>query len=747
MPNKSAKNKNKMETHNIKKVIKKAIQGTLIVLPLLFSTLTLEPFEFNKLYLLVLSVSIIYILWGIEVVMEKKLVVKKTLNLRALGIFLLAVTISTILSEAKAISIYGEANRWFPSLLSTITLIALYLVVLAHISEEKDVKTTINAILAGTILADIIGLISYAGLNPIPGAGRTFNTVGSPLGLGILSVVAIWHLLGFTWPERGFKENPQIKVKLHKAQKSKVTKEKLVHGAITLIPTLYIGILNMQVLWLLLILALMMHMALRRQINRGIVIGVTIVSALFLTTNVPQVQSSIKDNETLNQVFYRFPENTKLSWGESWNIAISTLRDFPIEGTGPSTFYLNYPRYRSLKMNNTDYWNLRFEKPRNDLFLIISELGLLGIIAVGILTTNTFKETRTALLKGDKTQRDLAVGLGLLGIGLLNTHVTITLAVTGITILALLEISLGQKELNLRMTSEAAEVERLLITVLATPLVALGLLGLYVTYKVYPAEYYMKKGLSLLGTDAERAYEYQTRALKLNPARSDYYNIFAKTNIDLAMSIASKEAMSDSDRQVVEKLVATALNATKVNSTEIAPLDPVNWEIRSQINMLIKDIAQDAKTWAIRSLQTAIELDPSNPALRMTLGGIYYGFGDYNNAINLFRQAIELKPDYANAYYNFAQTAKQLGDLESARRALIVTEKLVENKPQDLELVQEELKALDEQISSNKTAEKPTVEELTTQGEVLNKGETTEQEPLEIENPVEDATIGNSEAE
>ncbi len=744
MLNKSAK---ETESLTIRKTIKRIIQGIIIALPLVFLPLTPEPFEFNKLYILILSVSVLYILWGIEVVMEKKLTIRKTPNLKALGIFLLAVIISTVLSEAKSVSIYGEANRWFPSLISTITLIAFYLVVLTHITEEIDVKATINSFVLGTVIADIIALMSYAGLNPIPGTGRAFNTMGSTLGLGILSVMAIWHLLGITLANNTLKRNTQVKVKLHKAQSNKFTKEQLIHVAITLVPTIYIGLLNIRELWILLILSLALHVLLREKTNKGTLVSVAILSALLLATNIPQVQNLIENNVTLSQTFYKVPESTKLPWGESWNIAISTLRDFPIEGTGPSTFYLNYTRYRSLRMNNTDYWNLRFEKPRNDLFLIISELGLLGIVATGLLMANTFKEVRASILKDNSIQQDLAVSLGLLGIALLNTHVTVTLAVIGIVTLALLETSLSQKELDLKMTAGTEDVEKLLIAVLATPLVALGILGLYITYKVYPAEYYIRKGINLLGTDAEKAYEYQTKALKLNPTRSDYYNVFAKTNIDLAMSIANKESLTDKDKQVIEKLVATALNATKVNSTEIAPLDPVSWEVRSQINMLIKDIAQDAKTWAIKSMQTAIELDPSNPALRMTLGGIYYGFGDYNSAINLFRQAIELKPDYANAYYNFAQTAKQLGDLESARRALTITAKLVENKPQDLELVQKELEELNKQIAGSETEEKPTVEELTTQGDVLNKDETTEQEPLEIENPVEGATIGNSEAE
>jgi tetratricopeptide (TPR) repeat protein len=46
--------------------------------------------------------------------------------------------------------------------------------------------------------------------------------------------------------------------------------------------------------------------------------------------------------------------------------------------------------------------------------------------------------------------------------------------------------------------------------------------------------------------------------------------------------------------------------------------------------------------------------------LRVEAGGIYYANGDYLSAANLFRQAANLKPDYANAHYNLAKALLML---------------------------------------------------------------------------------------
>ena len=55
---------------------------------------------------------------------------------------------------------------------------------------------------------------------------------------------------------------------------------------------------------------------------------------------------------------------------------------------------------------------------------------------------------------------------------------------------------------------------------------------------------------------------------------------------------------------------------------------------------------------AIANLDLAIKNDPNNSALHFALGTIYDKLGQYDNAENSYKKAIEIKADYFDAVYN-----------------------------------------------------------------------------------------------
>jgi len=48
------------------------------------------------------------------------------------------------------------------------------------------------------------------------------------------------------------------------------------------------------------------------------------------------------------------------------------------------------------------------------------------------------------------------------------------------------------------------------------------------------------------------------------------------------------------------------------------------------------------------------------------MGLAYYGLHEYNRAINIFKEAIRINPDYANAHYMLAIDYLSIGDRDSA---------------------------------------------------------------------------------
>ncbi len=69
---------------------------------------------------------------------------------------------------------------------------------------------------------------------------------------------------------------------------------------------------------------------------------------------------------------------------------------------------------------------------------------------------------------------------------------------------------------------------------------------------------------------------------------------------------------------------------------------------------------------AIEQYQRAIEIQPNFAQAYNNLGSVYFLSGSYPESIEEYKRAIELKPDYAEAYYNLAMVYEATEDINQA---------------------------------------------------------------------------------
>lgn len=697
-------------------------------MPIFFLPLTLEFFEFNKLTLLIVSTILLLLTWIAKMLINKEVsIVKSAMDVPLLalaGVYILA----TVFSIDKVSSLFGSQGRWFPSLFGIVTLIAFYYVVSSNVRSEKVAKNVLIAFIGGTTVSTLISLLSYFGVVlgtaahlQVPNFTLTGSVTTTAVIAAIASVLAVILMV--------HAETPSLKIMLVQAAIVNLFGALLL-GNIAAYAALVFGVLSM-------LYFVPINKFTENKTLISVTLGAAAVTVMVLIT--PTTREAILNAS--------YPKEISLSPRESWIVTSSIMRDFPALGTGPSTFYLNYPRYKSLLQNNTDFWNVRFDKPFSEFFGIIANLGILGVIIVTfflVRATRVVVKNTTRDEGNDGVRTSLAIATLSLLVVMLFTYSTV---LTGFLLFLFLALSI-----SLAQDRSEGRVERIVLSLasfsesmslvgggtigrketfqyIATiPLLALAIAGGFFAYKNYAGEFYMRKAVEAAavnnGTDT---YRYQTRAINVNPQKAAYHDALARTNIALASAIASKEELTDPDRQSIQQLIAQAIRSVRLSTEALNPLNADSWETRAVVYSALTGVAEDAPTWSKSAYNTAIQLDPTNPRLRLLLGGLHFAEADYLTAANLYRQAIQLKNDYANGHYNYAQSLVALEAFDQARAEFEITARLVPAGSPDAQRVAQDLETLKNLPAvAGDSSSLPTVGEL----EGVNEEEVTEQEPL-----------------
>ncbi len=709
----------KTQIHNL---IASLLVGVVFTLPIFFLPITTDFFALNKLTLLVIGTALILILWGVQAFLSKKLTLAKSSMDLPIILFLLVTIAASVFSINKYTSAFGSYGKWFPSLFGISTLVAFYYIVASNVKGEDTARRLAIAFILGVTMASLASILSYYGIYLGPQVylrAQGFTPTGSTINGIVLALTAFL-----------------ICIPLY-INSSKKLLPKLLTGTSLLINFYLIVVARWAPACIvlgagILFLGVLMPIETLKRAKPGLLALGGVLASVVALMILPWTSSKLLNGD--------YPKGLQLPLQASWIVASSTLRDFPILGTGPSTFYLNYTRYKPISINSTELWSTNFDKPHNELFNIIGTLGITGTLVAVFFATRLVKVCFQA-----KDVNSLAPGLivGTLSIAtmLLFTHATITLGFALTLLLGLAVANFNSAKgskgyVNLTslaaintIGAEGSDVE-IFKLVVSLPLIALSAAGLFFVYKIYPSEYLMRKAAQAISeNNGQATYQYQTQAVTKNPNSGVYQATYAQTNMALARSIASRETLTDTDKETLQILVSQAIRSIKSATETLDPLNANMWKLRSDIYRALIGNAANADQWAIEALNAAIQLDPTNPMFRLDLGGIYYAQGDFLSAANLFRQATNLKPDYANAYYNFGQALMELKDYVNAKTAFETTQRLVDPNSEDYTLVTkliDELNAMPE--IANAQGQKPTVEEL--EGKGSTEQEATQQEPL-----------------
>lgn len=658
-------------------IFKFSVVGILLSSLFLFWNQTTEFYDTPKMIVLVAFVTLMLVIQTLKYITDGKMVLSTSLVDLPILLLLVVAVVSTYTSEAYYVSLLGLAPRVYGSLVSITALILLFYLLINNLKSESDSKPVIYTILASSVVLSILALLSYFGVKLIPlefTQAANFTPVGASF-----SVVA---LICLSMP---------FYISFYGSAHNKPTQGVLL-GILALfgITIALIGNWSMYIAGAasFAISLFFIKVPARSRLLFLVPVLITVAVGVLSMVTLPGKLSG----NVLYQKYQDFPREIQLPFSTSWSVSVSAFRDAPFLGTGMGSFLSNFTLYKPAVFNAHKYWNFNFDQPYNEYFLLLATLGAAGLIAFVVVSflSVTYAIRMIHSSEPDMYKRPLAVAV-VIAFVLFSTHTsTLVSMVLSLSILAAffavnqnLVRSVYIKLGTIKSSGDNGFTFDIMPVILIVVMGVLGVVSGYYLINFTRADIYHRQAiLAAANSDIKSAYDHLANAERLNPYNDLYRVDLAQIDFNIANAIASAKGPTESSpsgslteddktsiRGFLEQSIAASRNAVTIN-----PRSASNWIALGSIYRQISGVAQNAIDVALNAYSMAIERDPMNPALRLNIGGVYYSIKSYDMAIRFFTDAIKLKVDYPNAYYNLSIALRDKGDLVAAQQ---VAERLV----------------------------------------------------------------------
>lgn len=640
-----------------------------LLFPLFFLTITTDFFTFPKQLLVIGAALLLFLLWGVKSLIEKKV----TLLLNPLNLPVLLFGIVTILSAVFSPSFQESILQATP-----VALLCLFFLTTINFVQEKQTFTVVlTSLIIGSALSTLISILSYFKIYILPYTQtqtQEFNTLGSPIQyIAFLTPLLVLCIASLTSLFRS--------------------------GKLASVAKNYNNLL---------------------QTITAVVFVAGVSLAAFQIISLPQKPILLPFNYGFQIAFAAISqESTRL---------VQNL----LVGSGYGTFSQDFTRYITPTFNSYSFWNLSFSFSSSYVLELLATTGILGLFSFAFIFVNFIRTKRSltnplflSVVSAFILSLVLPFSFSLLFIlfallGLYISHLTIQKS-KHIDLVAINFMASNQGLFSVADESKRSKENIILPAFIFMLSIALAVFVLF--YLTGGGNGPRKGYIALVSSDIKftqsfspsslrsgiETYNLQTKAIAEYPYRSDYYRVFSQVNLALASNILQAQQPNTTPSQEVQQnilgLLQQSINAAR-QAVTLSPLTSTNWQNLGQIYRNLIGVGENAEQFAIASYNQAITLNPANPALRVELGGIYYQLQKWDLAQQQFLTATQLKNDYANAYYNLGKSYEQKGDLATALQQYQIVKQLVVNDKPNLDKINEEISAIEAEIGTQAQAEK-----------------------------------------
>lgn len=401
-----------------------------------------------------------------------------------------------------------------------------------------------------------------------------------------------------------------------------------------------------------------------------------------------------------------------LPFSASWPIALDTLRTPrpALIGVGPDNYGIAYSIFRPAWTNVTEWWNVQFIQGTSAPLTLLTTTGLIGLGSWLMILWTSFKQLKLSK-KDDQLFALVSVVFAILAFQIFFSANIVMLTILAVAMAFVIASTknkfLDIQTFSMKMTStdmfmrenhNRPQFAKYLAGFVGVVLTGVLLYGIGRSYLA--SNTIFRSLLAIQDNNAVQVYQLQQTATQLNPYMDSYRRRYALTNMQIAAALSNKTDLTEEEQTQMAQLIQQAIREARA-ATVLGPDDAQNWIAIAQIYRNLIGTAEDAPQWAVSAYVQAIETAPVDPNLRIELGGIFYNQEEYSQALSLFQQAADLKPDLPNSYYNAANTLKILGQYEQAKLAYQKTLLLLEPDSESYLQASKELEEVETMIAEN----------------------------------------------
>lgn len=670
--------------------------------PLIMFHKTSELFEFNKLLYIYAATILIVCLWIVRMIIHKRIIFSKTLFVFPLLIFVGSQLLSTYFSIDRHTSLFGYYGRFNGGLFSLFSYSLLYLAFVSNITSYslEDAKKIINRFIKITLISSTIvilwgipGKFGYdltcllftgslntscwtAQFNPM---ARMFSTLGQPNWLGAYLAISFFMLLYFFF------------------KKELVRRQSLYFSLLILYFCAVLFTRSRSALLAVSVGLVVFFIYLHKEkgnlfVHKKLLKKISILllgfglSIILFKTGVPSIDKfyTLNLNKNIQQQASpsaSTPTNVTGSLDIRrivWKGAFELGKRYPMFGTGVETFAYSYYFVRPIEHNVTSEWDFIYNKAHNEYLNYFATTGLVGLFSY-LLLIGTVYFGVMRFLKTKKSEKRLVQILALSYTTILITNFfgfSTTVTSLYFYLIPAFIFTLGLPDENFREITQSTSLVRKQKFTLVLPII-IAIAGMMYIFLYFVADINYAYGdnyLSIQEYDVAQGYLLQALMLRHEPVYED------KLTQALVSSAFLKSAEDTSKETLARQIQFAEYYGDRVIAS--SPQNIIYWRNRARNYFLLYQAFGDTKYFeeSLRALAKSKQISPTDPKSFYTEALFYSTRMDeklssaekdvvVNKVLQNIDRAIELKPNYRDAYYLKGLTLKKLKRNDEAKKA------------------------------------------------------------------------------